>query len=289
MRARGWTHWLYVAPALLILSFYLIYPTLATIYLSAFDARSVKFIGLQNYIRIFTQESTLIALRNNLLWVVIFVTVTVSLGLLLAVLLDRVRYETLAKSVIFLPMAISFVGAGVIWKFVYAFMPPIYPQIGVLNAIRTALGLEPLAWLIQRPWINNLALIAVGIWVWTGFCMVILSAAYKGIDRDLLDAARVDGANEWQVFWHVVFPTLKSTIAVVTTTMIIFVLKVFDIVYVMTNGNYGTEVLANRMYKEMFHFYNFGMASAVAVVLFLAILPMIVLNIRRFRAQEAVR
>lgn len=294
MKTRGLTPWLYVAPALLALGFYLVYPAIETIYNSFFKLtrllpRDQEFVGLQNYARVFTEESTLIAVRNNVLWLVVVTVVAVGLGLMLAVLLDRVRYESVAKSLIFMPMAISFVGAGIIWKFVYAFRPEIYPQIGVLNATRVALGSDPIAWLTQSPWINNLALIAVFIWIWTGYCMVILSAAYKGIDRDLLDAARTDGANEWQVFWHVILPTMRSTIVVVATTMTVFTLKVFDIVYVMTNGNFATEVLANAMYKWMYSFQRYGFASAIAVIIFLAVLPFIVINIRRFLEQEAVR
>ncbi len=285
----GRAHWLYLAPALLLLGVFLVYPSVETIRLSFYGPRSDTFVGFQNYIQAFTSRPMLIAFRNNLLWLVVFTLFTVGMGLVLAVLLDRVRYEAIIKSVIFLPMAISYVAAGVIWRFVYAFRPVVAPQIGLLNAIVVALGGQPVGWLIERPWINNLALIAVGVWVWTGFCMVVLSAAYKGIPKEMQEAARIDGANEWQVFRHVTIPFLKSTLAVVTTTMIVFVLKVFDIVYMMTNGAYDTDVIANRMYNEMFQFNNYGLASAIAVVLFLAIIPFLVINIRRFRTQEAVR
>lgn len=286
--SRAWGA-VFVGPTLLLVGLYLVYPTLNTVYLSFLDQRSVNFVGLANYVKIFTSEETLVALRNNLLWLVVFTAGTVLLGLALAVLTDRVRYESVAKSIIFLPMAISFAGAGVIWKFVYAYNPPGVEQIGLLNQMVTSLGFEPVGWLIEKPWINNLALIAVGIWIWTGFCMVIISAAYKGIPRELLESARVDGANEWQVFKSISLPSLAPTIAVVTTTMVINVLKVFDIVYVMTNGNFGTEVLANRMYKEMFEFRNYGQASAIAVLLFLAILPVMLISIRRFQRQEGRR
>jgi alpha-glucoside transport system permease protein len=188
-----------------------------------------------------------------------------------------------------MPMAISFVGAGVIWKFVYAYRPATISQTGILNAIISVFNLKPIPWLIIRPWINNLGLIVVGIWIWTGFCMVVLSANYKGIPREILEAARVDGASEYRIFWKIILPLMKPTIAVVSTTMIINVLKVFDIVYVMTNGNFNTEVIANRMYKEMFLFRNFGRASAIAVILLALIIPMIVINIQRFREQEAIR
>jgi alpha-glucoside transport system permease protein len=271
------------------LGFFLVYPTIHTIILSFFGPRGDIFVGLDNYRRAFTSREPLIAYRNNALWLVVFTFCTVAFGLILAVLTDRVRYERVVKTIVFLPMAVSFVGAGVIWKFMYAWRPAVAGQIGLLNAIVVALGGEPIPWLIERPWINNLALIAVGIWIWTGFCTVILSAAYKGIPKDLLEAARIDGASEWHVFWRVILPLMAPTLAVVTTTMVINVLKIFDIVYVMTNGAYGTEVIANRMYKEMFHFRNFGMGATLAVVLFLAVLPFMLLNIRRFRAQEEQR
>jgi len=289
MGKRSFSHWLYVAPALLILAFFLVYPAVHTIVLSFGDKTGEVFGGLSNYRFIFTNRGMQIALRNNLLWVVVFTAVTVGLGLAMAVLLDRVKYERVAKAIIFLPMAISFVGSGIIWKFIYAFRPASVGQIGLLNAIVVGLGGEPIGWLIERPWINNFALIFVGIWIWTGFCMVVLSATYKGIPKSLLESARLDGANEWQVFWRITFPLMRSTIAVAATMMLITVLKIFDIVYVMTNGNFGTEVIANRMYKEMFQFKNFGRASAIAVVLLLAIIPVMLFNLKRFREQEAVR
>lgn len=291
MRNRNDRSWgaLFVGPVMLLVGLYLVYPTISTIYLSFLDRRSEQFVGLANYINVFTSGETLTALRNNLLWLVVFTAGTVILGLTLAILADRVKYEAVAKSVIFLPMAISFAGAGVIWKFVYAYNPPGIEQIGLLNQVVTSLGLEPVGWLIAKPWINNLALVAVGIWIWTGFCMVIISAAYKGIPRELLESARVDGANEWHVFRGISLPSLAPTLAVVTTTMVINVLKVFDIVYVMTNGNFDTEVMANRMYKEMFAFRNYGQASAIATLLFLAILPLMLISIKRFQGQEAKR
>jgi alpha-glucoside transport system permease protein len=289
MRKGRLLPWLYVGPTLLILAFFLVYPALNTLYLSLFDKHSENFVGLDNYVWALTSKEMLTAFRNNILWLVLFTALTVSLGLVLAVLLDRVRYEAVAKSIVFLPMAISFVGAGVIWKFMYAFRPANVPQIGLLNAIlRNFTNLDPIGWIVNRM-TNNFALIVVGIWIWTGFCMVILSAAYKGIPRELLEAARVDGANEWQVFWGITIPLMKPTIAVVATTMVINVLKVFDIVYVMTNGAFGTEVIANRMYKEMFQFRSFGRASAIAVILLVAIIPVMLVNIRRFQEQEAVR
>jgi len=289
MKTRWWVPWIYIAPALLLLIFFLVYPSIDTLRLSFFDRRGEIFVGFQNYIHSFTNKTMLTAFRNNALWLIGFTLCTVSFGLILAVLLDRVRYERIVKSIIFIPMAISMVGAGTIWKFVYAFRPAGASQIGLLNALVVALGGQPIGWLIDRPWVNNFCLIVVGIWMWTGFCMVILSAAYKNIPRELLEAARIDGASEWQVFWRVILPLLKPTVAVVTTTMVVFVIKIFDIVYVMTNGNFSTEVLANRMYKEQFAFRNYGLASAIAVILLLLIIPMMFVNIRRFKQQESIR
>ncbi|HEX6870879.1 MAG TPA: sugar ABC transporter permease, partial [Micromonosporaceae bacterium] len=206
------------------------------------------------------------------------------------VLVDRVRYEALAKSIIFLPLAISMVAAGVIWKFMYDYRPPGEAQTGTLNALIGTIGLGPVGWL-QSPGfrLSTFALIAIMVWMWTGFAMVIISAALKGIDPELLEAARVDGANEWQVFRKVTLPLLGPTLAVVSTTMIITSLKTFDIVYTLTNGNYDTEVIANLMVKEMFSFGDIGRASAVAVVLLVAIIPIMAFNIRKFRTQEAIR
>jgi len=283
------TPWLYISPAVFLLFFFLVYPSIKTIYISFFNYNSEKFIGLKNYFYCFTNETMLISFRNNALWIAFFVPLTVFLGLIIAILLDKVKYESIVKSLIFMPMAISFVGAGVIWKFVYAYRPISAAQTGILNAIRSFFQLEPLPWLIIRPWLNNFCLIMVGVWIWTGFCMIILSASYKGIPRELLEAARVDGANEFRIFWKIILPLMKPTLAVVATTMTINVLKVFDIVYVMTNGNFDTEVIANRMYKEMFIFRNYGRASSIAVLLLLFIIPMILVNIRRFREQETIR
>ncbi|MBE9202747.1 sugar ABC transporter permease [Synechocystis salina LEGE 06099] len=279
---------MYVAPALLFLSAYLVLPTLETIYLSFFDGRSKNFVGLENYVFAFTDHTMLVAFRNNLLWLVLVTGISVSLGLIIAVLADKVRYEAIAKSIIFLPMAISFVGASVIWKFVYAYRPAGAEQIGLLNAIVTSLGFAPVGWLVERS-VNNFALIAIMIWLYTGFCMVILSAAVKGIPADVIEAARIDGANSWQIFWRITIPMIRSTLLVVSTTMVILVLKVFDIVFVMTGGNQGTEVIASLMIKEMFNYRNFGRGSTIAVILLLLIVPVMITNIRRFKAQEKLR
>jgi len=282
--------WLWVAPALLMLTFYLIYPAINTGRLSFMNANSTEYVGWANYKFAFTNPNMRTAFKNNVLWLIFFTGGTVLLGLLLAVLTDRVKYETIIKGIIFLPMAISYVAAGVIWKLMYQFDPAGEPQTGTLNAIFTAIfpGFEPKAWLFNTTF-NNAALIVIGVWMWTGFCMVVLSAALKGIPDELIEATRVAGGNEWQIFWYVTLPLMKSTIAVVTTTMIINVLKIFDIVYVMTNGNLDTEVIANRMYKEMFNFRHFGRASAIAVILLLATTPVMIVNIQRFQRQEEIR
>jgi alpha-glucoside transport system permease protein len=295
IQSRRWETWLFVGPALLLILFFLVYPAIATIIRSFFGrgtalfGPNVEFVGLKNWRFVFTNDGMLVALRNNALWAVVCTSCSVGFGLLLAVLLDRVRYERLIKSIIFIPQAISGVGIGIIWKFVFTYRPAHLEQIGVLNAIVVAFGGEPVGWLIMRPWVNNFALIAVGIWMYTGFCMIILSAAYKNIPRPLFEAARIDGANERHVFRHIVLPLLWPAIAVVTTTVLVMILKIFDVIYVMTNGNFGTEVIANRMYKEMYNFNNFGRSAAIATVLFVLIIPFMVLNIRRFVAQEGGR
>ena len=280
--------WVFLTPALLLLGAYLVIPTILTFYISLLDGRSQAFVGLTNYTTLLTTKDIGEAFRNNLFWLVGVTGVSVSLGLLIAVLADRVRYEPVPKTLIFLPMAISFVGASVIWKFIYAFRPAGTDQIGLLNGVVTSLGFAPIGWLVERS-LNNFALIAIMIWLQTGFCMVLLSAAGKGIPQEMLEAARLDGANEVQIFWRMIVPTIRSTLLVVATTTILLVLKVFDIVYVMTAGNQGTEVLASLMFKEMFSFRHYGRGSAIAVILLLAVIPAMVVNIREFRSHDAHR
>ena len=277
--------WLYFGPAGLLLGLFLVYPAISTLYLSFFEPLSGRYVGLDNYRYLLTSRETLIVFRNNLMWLVLFTGTTVTLGLLLAVLTNHVRYEAVAKAIVFIPMAVSFTAAAVIWRFMYIYQPAQFEQIGVMNALVTALGLEPVAWISDRS-VNNFALIAAGVWMWTGFALVVVSAGLKGIPSEVIEAARVDGATERQIFWHVILPMLRSVMVVVTVTLIINSLKVFDLVYVMTFGNYDTDVLANRMFKEMFTFGNFGRASAVAVVLLAAILPLMALNLRRFRREQ---
>jgi alpha-glucoside transport system permease protein len=282
--------WLWLLPALLFLFLFLVWPTILTIARSFQGALAGTFVGLDNYVWFFTSSDALISLRNNLMWVVLLTVFTVGLGLLIAVLVDRVRYEQAAKAIIFVPLAISMTAAGVIWRFMFEYQSPGQPQTGTLNGILAVVGINPVAWLqVESLGLNTVFLIIVMTWMWTGFAMVILSAALKGISAELLEAARVDGANEIQVFRNITLPLLMPTIAVVSTTMIITALKAFDIVYAMTGGNFDTDVLANRMYKELNNFGQPGRASAVATVLVLLIIPIMAVNIRRFQQQEAIR
>jgi alpha-glucoside transport system permease protein len=299
MRQGTWTPWLYLLPALIVMTAFIVYPGITTFFLSLRDRTGANWATnacqagqpcwgiFENYRYALTSSVMRTAFINNIIWILVMVSSTVVLGLLIATLADRVRYEPLAKAIIFLPMAISFVGAGVIWRFVYEYRPG-ESQIGLLNAIVTGLGGPPQAWL-TIPTLNTLALNAVGIWMWTGFCMTILAAALKGVPDEIIEAARVDGANEWRIFQSIMVPLILPTITVVITTMVINVLKIFDIVYVMTGGNYGTEVIANRMYTEQYQAYNTGRAASIAVVLILVIIPAMIINIRRFREQEAMR
>ncbi len=282
--------WLWLAPALGFLIIFLVYPTIGTIIRSFQNSAGTEFIGLDNFIYFFNSPTTLGALKNNLLWVILLTLFSVGFGMLIAVLVDRVRYESVAKAVIFLPLAISMVAASVIWRFMFLYNAPGEAQTGTLNAFIGLFGIGPVPWLqVQDFSFNTILLILVMTWMWTGFCMVIISAALKGISVELMEAARVDGATEWQVFRRIVFPLLLPTIAVVATTVVITALKAFDIVYVMTGGNFDTQVMAQSMIQEMFTNGNFGRASAVAVILLLTVIPVMALNIRRFQAQEAIR
>ena len=276
--------WLWLLPAFGFLTVYLIYPMAQTAFLSLMDRRSRNFVGIDNYVGLLGSDDFWQTIINTGLWIVFFTAVTVAIGLLIAILADRVRYETGVKALIFIPMAISFVAAGVIWKFMYDFDP----DAGTLNAALTTVGIEAQSWLTEWPR-NTFMIIIVGIWMWVGFALVILSAGLKGISTELLEAARIDGANELQVFRNIILPLLAPTIAVVATTIVITALKTFDLVFVMTSGNFGTEVIASLFYRARFIDGNTGVAAAVAVILLLAIIPVMLINIRRFRAQEAMR
>ncbi len=272
---------IFVGPAILLLAWYLAIPALRTLQIALTDQNTGQFT-LENFRDVFTQRIMIEAWTNNLLWMLIGTTLTVAFGLLIAVLADRSRFERAAKSLIFMPMAISMVGAGVIWKFVYDFNP----NLGLLNATVTAAGGQPQAWLtLLQPW-NNLFLILVLVWMQTGYAMVLLSAAIKGLSEEMLEAARVDGANEFAVFFRIILPNISGTLLTVVTTIIIFTLKLFDIVMIMTGGQFGTEVIGVRFYREMFVNGNAGSGSAIAIVLLLAVVPIMLYNLRQFSQRD---
>ena len=282
--------WLWLAPALAFLIVFLVYPSIGTFIRSFQNRAGTTFIGLDNYAWFIGDDASLVAVRNSVIWLITLTAITVGVGLLIALLVDRVRYEPVAKSVIFVPLAISMVAASVIWTFMYDYRPPPEPQVGTLNAILEAFGQPPVAWLQQSQYaFNTFLLVVVMAWMWTGFAMEIISAALKGINPELLEAARVDGANERQVFRGITLPLLAPTLTVVATTMIITALKAFDIPYVMTSGHFDTQVVALSMIQQLYVSGNPGRASAIAVILLLAIIPVMAINIRRFQAQEAIR
>lgn len=282
--------WLWLTPALVLLTAFLIVPTIQTVVASFYNSTGAEWRGLDNYAW-FLNGPGLASLVNNVLWVVFLTMGTIVIGLAVAVLADRVKYESFAKSILFMPMAISGVGAALIWKFMYWYQLPGTAQTGVLNEVLTKAGQNPVPFLIQSDFkIDTFALIFIMIWMWTGFGTVILSASLKSISPELLEAARVDGATEWQVFRKITFPLLSSTIAVVSTTMIITGLKAFDLVYTLTaNGSYDTQVIANEMYNQYFNFQQQGRGATIAVVLLLTIIPVMLFNIRRFQFQEGIR
>jgi alpha-glucoside transport system permease protein len=273
----------YVGPAVVIMGWYLAVPVLRTLVLSFKDEIGVKWVGFDNYIFAFTDRIMIETFRNNLLWMIIGTSFSVGLGLLIAVLADRTRFESVYKAIIFTPMAISFVGAGVIWKFVYTYKGEGVgiQEIGLLNAVVLAFGGQSQPWLSLPPW-NNLFLIVIMVWLQTGYAMVVISSAIKGIPLELLEAARIDGATEIQAFFKITIPYIKGTLITVITTIVIFSLKLFDIVRVMTGGNNGTNVIANEFYLQRFTYGNTGRASAIAIVLLIAVIPVIVNNLREF-------
>jgi alpha-glucoside transport system permease protein len=302
----AWTQrlqpFVFVGPAIAILTWYLALPSLRTFYLSLFGRDgpprgvgffasfgSSAFVGLQNYVAVFSERLLTEALRNNLMWIVFGSTGSVALGLLVATLADRSKFERVAKSLIFLPMAISFVGASVIWNFMYEVRPVGEPQIGLLNAILVNFGVGPVSfdkWAAIQPW-NNMFLILIVVWLQAGYAMVLFSAALKGIPGEIIEAGRVDGANEIQVFFQIMIPYIMGTIVTVWTTVIIFTLKIFDVVWVMTGGQFGTHVIATQFYRQSFTARNSGYGSAIAIVLLITVIPVMIYNLRQFRQQEA--
>jgi alpha-glucoside transport system permease protein len=276
---------LFVGPAVLILGWYLLIPALRSFVLSFAGPNGKQFVGLANYFFSLTDRTMLQAYRNNLLWLVLGTGFSVGFGLLIALLADRSRFEKLAKTLIFMPMAISFVGAGVIWKYVYAYKPPGQPQIGILNGILAAFGANPVGWLTLRPW-NTLLLIAILVWLQAGFAMVILSAAIKGVPKQIIEAGRVDGATELKIVFSIIIPNIFGSIVTVATTILIITLKIWDIVFTMTNGLYGTEVLASQQYKMIFKFLHYGRGSAISIILLIAVIPVMWYNLRQFGKRE---
>jgi alpha-glucoside transport system permease protein len=276
--------WVFVAPALVLLSIYLVYPAVATI-IGSFQDKKGAFT-LANWASLGTGPSLEI-LRNNVIWLVVATGGSVGLGLLVAALFDRIRREALAKVFIFTPLAISLVGATVIWSFVYAWQPASQPQFGLLNAIWTSLGGQPVPWSTTFP-VNLPAEILIMIWLQTGFAMVVLSAAIKGVSPEVIEAARLDGANERQLFFGVIVPIIRGSIITVATTIGIATLKIFDIVMSISGGRNHDGVVAVSMFTEMFQFFNDGRAAALATVLFIAVLPVMVINLRNFRRQQAM-
>jgi alpha-glucoside transport system permease protein len=291
----------FVGPGMAILAWYLAIPALRTFWISLFSRdgpeaglgifqllASESFVGLQNYVAVFTEQLMLQSFRNNLMWIVFGSTFSVVFGLVIAVLADRSSFEKAAKSLIFLPMAISFVGAGIIWNFIYEYRPAGQAQIGLLNDLVVALGGTPQAWpqwVDIAPW-NNLFLIVIVIWLQAGFAMVLFSAALKGIPDELLEASRIDGANEFQIFFRIMMPHISGTIVAVWTTIVIFTLKIFDVVWVMTGGQFGTHVIATQFYRQSFTNRNSGFGSAIAIVLLLTVVPVMIYNLRQFRKRE---
>jgi len=274
--------WVFAGPALALLGVFLVYPAVGTIIRSL--TNDAGNLTLDNF-AVMTEPEFVAVLRNNVIWLIVGTGFSVVLGLIFAGLFDRIRRESLAKTIVFLPLAISLVGASVIWGFVYAFQPAGQPQIGVLNSIVVAFGGKPIAWLTTSP-INVFCEILILVWLQTGFAMVVLSAAIKGVSLEVQEAARLDGANERQIFLGVIVPLIRGSIITVSTTIAIVTLKIFDIVYVTTGGRFNDDVVANRMFLEMFQFFEDGRAAALATLLFVAVLPVMFLNLRNFRRQQ---
>lgn len=280
----------FVGPTLVLLGIGLVYPALKTVWGSLRGPDGSAFVGLENYRAIFTIDGLQVVLRNTVLWVVLVPLVATLFGLVYAYLVDRTRFENLAKALVFLPMAISGVAAGIIWKFVYEFRPDqgAIQQIGLANQIIVWLGGEPQQFLLNQPG-NTFFLIVVMIWINAGFAMTVLSAAIKAIPDDITEAARLDGVSGIGMFRHVTVPSIRPALVVVLTTVAIGTLKVFDIVFVMTGGQFGTSVLANEFYSQSFRQFNQGLGSALAVLLFVLVIPIIVYNVRQLRLSEEIR
>jgi alpha-glucoside transport system permease protein len=290
VKAQEWLKYLvFLVPALLLLLIGLIYPTIRTIILSFMDAKSENFVGLDNYVWAFTIPEILFVLRNTAIWVFLVPFLATSVGLAIAYMTDRMKRPAIIKSLIFMPMAISFVGASVIWRFIYYFEPnENRPDLGLLSTIVKTFGGTPPNWLLEAPG-NTFLLIAVMVWIQTGFAMVVLSAAMKNVPEEIIEAAMLDGASPMNRFFRVTVPLIRATLIVVLTTIIIATLKVFDIVRTMTGGNFQTNVIANEMYSQAFRQMNYGTGSALAIILFVAIIPVILYNVKQLRLERTER
>ena len=290
-RVPGWVVALgFVGPAVLMLLFGLIYPGIRTIYQSFFDRTSEQFVGLDNYVELFTRPEFLIVLRNTAIWVLLVPIAATVIGLIYGVIVDRTRFESLAKALIFLPLAISMVGASIIWKFVYEYKPdqPGVNQIGLANQILVWLGFEPYQFIITAPW-NTVFLIVIMIWIQAGFAMTVLSAAIKAIPDDIIEAARIDGVTGSRMFTAITIPSIRPALVVVYTTIAIGTLKIFDIVRTATGGNFETSVVANEFYTQAFRQFNIGLGAALAVLLFILVIPIVIYNVRQLRLSEEIR
>ncbi len=285
--ARPLASFIFLGPALLLLLIGLVVPAAKTILFSFKDAYSLKYVGFRNYKWIFQDPEIHKVIWNTLLWIIVTPFATTALGLLLAIMLNRMRRESLPKSLLFMPMAISFVGASIIWQFVYNYAPEGQPQTGLLSAVARTLGFTPPNWILNQP-LNTFLLMVIFIWVETGFAMVILSAAIKGVPEDIMEASALDGATGWKLFRGITFPMVRGTFIVVFATMVVTSLKLFDIVRTVTGGNFGTSVISNEMYSQIFVRFNTGRGSALAVILFILVTPILVYNIRNLRRERSI-
>ncbi len=280
----------FLGPTLIFVVFGLVYPGLNTIKMSLYSDKGNTFVGLDNYVEAFTKDQFQTVLRNTALWVILVPLLATFIGLVYAVLVDRTRFESLAKTLIFLPMAISLVGASIIWKFVYEFKPQQgnIQQIGLANQILVWLGFDPYQFLLNEPW-NTFFLIAVMVWIQAGFAMTVLSAAIKAIPDDIVEAARLDGLHGVGMFRFITVPSIRPALVVVLTTIAMGTLKVFDIVRTMTGGNFNTSVVAYEYYTQSFRAQRAGLGAALAVILFVLVIPIIVYNVRQLRLAEEIR
>ena len=278
---------IFLGPAVLLLFVGLVVPAIKTILFSFKDASSIKYVGIRNYQWIIHNPEMHKVIWNTLLWILITPFATTALGLLLAIMLNRMKRESLPKSLLFMPMAISFVGASIIWQFVYNYAPEGQPQTGLLSAIARTLGFTPPNWILNQP-LNTFLLMIIFIWVETGFAMVILSAAIKGVPDDIMEASALDGATGWRLFKGITFPLVRPTFIVVFATMVVTSLKLFDIVRTVTGGNFGTSVISNEMYSQIFVRFDTGRGSALAVILFVLVTPILIYNIRNLRRERTI-